>query len=266
MSAAAKHRDAIVQSAIELFRKQGYAGTGLNEILEASGAPKGSLYYYFPNGKISIGVEAIHHAGSKVAATLEALAKHTKSPSDLVKQYCDRLAGWMKSSGYQDGCPITTTLLELASAQEEIRAAGLAAFDSWAGIIEQALVHSKVEQGRARRLSTVAIAAISGALVQARVQKSGKPLLDAGAELEMLFTGPARITGDVAFAHRCQSANRPAAWVTRRDKHSGAVLIVRLSVPLLPFGLAMPNGREGSETLSPRSGDEPYKSHVPDYF
>jgi TetR/AcrR family transcriptional repressor of lmrAB and yxaGH operons len=65
MSAAAKHRDAIVQSAVALFRKQGYAGTGLSDILGASGAPKGSLYYYFPNGKISIGVAAIEFAGTR---------------------------------------------------------------------------------------------------------------------------------------------------------------------------------------------------------
>ena len=58
MARKAKHRQAIVDAAVALFRKQGYAATGLNEIVEASGAPKGSLYYYFPKGKASIAVAA----------------------------------------------------------------------------------------------------------------------------------------------------------------------------------------------------------------
>ncbi|MGE6496896.1 TetR/AcrR family transcriptional regulator [Cupriavidus metallidurans] len=187
MSAAAKHRDAIVQSAVALFRKQGYAGTGLSDILGASGAPKGSLYYYFPNGKISIGVAAIDFAGNKVAATLEELARQSDSPSRLITQYCGLLAGWMKQSEFRDGCPITTTLLELAPEHEDIRQAGEAAFGAWAHIIEQALLRSEVEASRAHRLSRMAMATISGALVQMRVQKSATPLLDAAAELELLF-------------------------------------------------------------------------------
>ena len=44
-------RTRIVEAAARLFQSQGYAGTGLTEILRASKAPKGSLYHYFPNGK-----------------------------------------------------------------------------------------------------------------------------------------------------------------------------------------------------------------------
>jgi hypothetical protein len=44
-------RDQIIQAACTLLEKQGYPATGLNEIVRESGAPKGSLYYYFPDGK-----------------------------------------------------------------------------------------------------------------------------------------------------------------------------------------------------------------------
>ena len=62
MPAVPKHRKPIVDAAVTLFRRQGYAGTGLNDIVDTSGAPKGSLYHYFPDGKASIAVAAVEEA------------------------------------------------------------------------------------------------------------------------------------------------------------------------------------------------------------
>jgi TetR/AcrR family transcriptional repressor of lmrAB and yxaGH operons len=42
-------REKILKTASELMEKQGYHGTGLNEIIQTSGAPKGSLYYWLRN-------------------------------------------------------------------------------------------------------------------------------------------------------------------------------------------------------------------------
>src|SRR3546814_13033927 len=64
---------------IWLFRQHGYAATGLNELVEASGSPKGSMYHYFPDGKPSIATAAVEEAGRRVVETLEALAADRKS-------------------------------------------------------------------------------------------------------------------------------------------------------------------------------------------
>ena len=60
-------RERLLDSAVDLLQRQGYRGTGLNELLERSGAPRGSLYHYFPGGKEQIGAEAIARAGGQVA-------------------------------------------------------------------------------------------------------------------------------------------------------------------------------------------------------
>ena len=57
MPAVPKHRQPIINAAVTLFRRQGFARTGLNDIVDVSGAPKGSLYHYFPDGKSSIAVK-----------------------------------------------------------------------------------------------------------------------------------------------------------------------------------------------------------------
>jgi len=59
MGKAAIHKASLVRAAMRLFRRQGFASTGLQQILSASGAPKGSLYHYFPNGKEALGAAAI---------------------------------------------------------------------------------------------------------------------------------------------------------------------------------------------------------------
>ena len=56
--------DQIILVTCTLLEKQGYPATGLNEIVKESGAPKGSLYYYFPDGKEQIVSEAVLFAGS----------------------------------------------------------------------------------------------------------------------------------------------------------------------------------------------------------
>ena len=65
-------RARILLTMARLIEKQGYHATGLNEIIRESGAPKGSVYYYFPGGKEQIGAEAILEAGKIIAARLRA--------------------------------------------------------------------------------------------------------------------------------------------------------------------------------------------------
>jgi TetR/AcrR family transcriptional repressor of lmrAB and yxaGH operons len=178
--AAAKHRERLVQTAVRLFRRQGYASTGLQQILEESGAPRGSLYHYFPGGKESIGEAAVVRAGRQVAEMLEGLAAAHRAPSAFVKAYCRQYADWMEESGFRAGCPLATTLLETAPVSEPITAAGLEAVESWtrivAGVFERAGSPPRV----ARRRAEFTVAALEGALVLARVTRSREPILNVG--------------------------------------------------------------------------------------
>src|ERR1700743_3689083 len=120
MPAIPRHRQPIINAAVTLFRRQGYTRTGLNDIVDFSGAPKGSLYHYFPLGKSSIAVAAVKEAGSRVAATLIKLAGECRSSGELLRRHAQLLAGWMQASGFRDGCPITTVLLELAPRDRDV--------------------------------------------------------------------------------------------------------------------------------------------------
>ncbi len=67
MAKVSSAREDLIDAAVELFRARGYEGVGVAELLEKSGAPRGSLYFHFPGGKEEIGVEAVKRVGEVVA-------------------------------------------------------------------------------------------------------------------------------------------------------------------------------------------------------
>ncbi len=148
MSAPPKHRGAIVRAAATLFRRNGYAATGINEIADLAGAPKGSLYHYFPDGKDAIGEAAVRFAGKGLVVTMEKLEAEHKSAAHMIQAYCRLLAGWMAKSGFKDGCPISTTLLESAPQSERIAQAGREAFAAWGGVIARVADPRRIFQNR----------------------------------------------------------------------------------------------------------------------
>ena len=172
MSAPPRHRGAIVRAAATLFRRNGFAATGINEIAEA----------------------AVRFAGAGVVATLEKLEKEHDSASAMIRAYCRLLAGWMAKSGFRDGCPISTTLLESAPQSAALAAAGREAFAGWCAVIARALVRDGFGKAEAKRHSTLAVSAIEGALILARVEGSAAPIDDVAKSLAgaLQFRAPAR--------------------------------------------------------------------------
>ena len=113
-----------------------------------------------------------------MVATLEKLELEHKTAAAMVGAYCRLLAGWMAKSGFRDGCPISTTLLESAPQSAGIALAGREAFAAWRAVIARALLRDGFSKQEARRLSTLAVSSIEGSLILARVESSGEPIED----------------------------------------------------------------------------------------
>jgi TetR/AcrR family transcriptional repressor of lmrAB and yxaGH operons len=178
---AAQHKQNLVRTAMRLFRRQGYASTGLQQIVAESGAPKGSLYHYFPSGKEALGAAAVELAGGLMGETLAELAARHPKPRPFLRAWCRTLAGWMEESGFRSGCPIATTLLENAPQSPSITAAGRRAVDGWIEIVAGVLAKGGLAPREARSRAQLAIAAIEGALILARIRRSTRPILDVAA-------------------------------------------------------------------------------------
>jgi len=192
MAAEPRHRGRIVRTAAMLFRRNGYAATGTNEIVAVSGAPKGSLYHYFPAGKAEIAAEAVTYAGGVVEATLKALTGEHATAASAIRAYGHLLKGWFARSGYREGCPIATTVLELAPDAARVADAGQAVYRTWTALFAAALIRDGVAAERAAALARTAIAAFQGALILARVERDAAPIADVTAEIAALFDSVSR--------------------------------------------------------------------------
>jgi TetR/AcrR family transcriptional regulator, lmrAB and yxaGH operons repressor len=187
MAREAKHRDKIVRATAELLRRRGFAATGINEITELSGAPKGSLYHYFPGGKEEIAAEAVRYAGERVRATITELVATHKSPAETVRAYGILLGGWLAQSGFVDGCPISTALLEAGPNERAIVDAGRTAFAAWVEAFALGLVGAGASPDAAERAARAAVMLLEGALIFARVERSDAAIVTAVEEAARLF-------------------------------------------------------------------------------
>jgi TetR/AcrR family transcriptional repressor of lmrAB and yxaGH operons len=163
---------------MRLFRRQGYASTGLQQIVAESGAPRGSLYHYFPSGKEALGESAVAMAGGMIREMLSDLAARHGEPREFLRAYCRVMAGWMEESGFHSGCPVATTLLETAPQSPAITAAGRRAVDGWIDVIGGVLERGGMQRREARSRAQLVVAAMEGALILSRIRLSTRPILD----------------------------------------------------------------------------------------
>ena len=176
MARTGQHRGRLLQAAVRLFRQKGYAASGLSEILAISGAPRGSLYHYFPGGKEEIGAEAVRSAGRAVEKTLTDLVQHTAGSNEFIIAYTAQLGAWIAASDYRDGCPVATTLLETTPRSERIAAAGREVIESWTNAIAVAFRRDGFDEPASRKQALLLISTIEGALLMARVLRDTAPL------------------------------------------------------------------------------------------
>ena len=80
-------RGLILNTAAVLFRNKGYHATGLNEIIRESGAPKGCLYYHFPQGKEQLAQEAIKVVGLEIQAKMEKVFQVYDEPVEAIQEF-----------------------------------------------------------------------------------------------------------------------------------------------------------------------------------
>ncbi len=178
---AAATRERIVEHSAELFRRQGFAGTGVKQIVAEASAPFGSLYHFFPGGKEQLGEETIRWSGAIYAQLIDAFFQPGGDPVAATRDFFAAAAQTLRDSDYADACPIATVALEVSSTSEPLRQACADVFDSWIDGAARRLAECGIARKRARELALSMLASLEGAFVLARALRSTEPLDVAGA-------------------------------------------------------------------------------------
>jgi AcrR family transcriptional regulator len=169
-----------MDSTAELFRRQGYAGTGIKQIANTASAPFGSLYHFFPGGKEQLGEEVIRWSGGLYLQLFATIAAQAPDALTAVADFFSGAAETLRETDYADACPIATVALEVASTNEPLRAATAEVFDSWIDAATAYFRAAGIADAQARGLAFCMLSLLEGAFVFSRAMRSTEPLERAG--------------------------------------------------------------------------------------
>ena len=170
-------RERMVVSAALLIRERGAHPTAIADVLEHSGAPRGSAYHYFPGGRTQLLCEAIDYAGEHVAARIAKAARGIDALDALVESYRRQLI----LTNFRAGCPIVAVAVEAGDPDKRDQATPVidraaAAFARWIDLTAQLFVADGIAAARADELAMLMTTALEGAIVVARASRDVKPL------------------------------------------------------------------------------------------
>jgi TetR/AcrR family transcriptional regulator, lmrAB and yxaGH operons repressor len=175
----------MIETTAGLVHRRGYHGTSLNEILEESGAPRGSLYYHFPGGKEQLVLVATRQGVARITQFLKEIFTEAPDAAEAVRAFIEAAAHELRDSGFVFGCPVAPIILDSpeSSALAEICREGL---EEWRRVLVEGLGSAGIERGRARSLATMVVCGLEGGLILARARRDIAPLDAVAEELALI--------------------------------------------------------------------------------
>ncbi|OJZ71669.1 TetR family transcriptional regulator [Mycobacterium paraffinicum] len=183
-----RSRAALIDTAATLFRRQGYAATGLNQILEEAGVKPGSLYHHFPQGKQQLAAAVVETEGAGIEQLLRRFLATGRPAADIVDRWIDVLAAGL-AGDRRDGCPIEPVATESVHASALVREASARAFTGWCAAVEERLRSDGWAAAESKDVALAVISLIEGALMLSRISGDAAALDAAKPAARTLLRG-----------------------------------------------------------------------------
>ncbi|KXO88905.1 TetR/AcrR family transcriptional regulator [Tsukamurella pseudospumae] len=183
-------RAKLVIGAADMLRRRGFAAASVREVAKRSGAPLGSTYHYFPEGKAELAAEAVRLADRITVQMLtDSLAE---GPVRGLAAFVDTWRMILVDSDFEAGCPVVAVAVDASPDAAAPRAAAATAFEGWAGRIADALADAGVAATEARTLAALIVTSVEGAVVVCRATRSTATLDDVGVALDRVVAAALR--------------------------------------------------------------------------
>lgn len=174
-------REKMVEAASKLFQLRGFHATGLNEILKESQSPKGSLYYYFPNGKEELALAAIELASNTIQSKIKASLSIHSDPILAIQNVIKDMQIAIDQNGKLKDVSLSLLALETYLSSEMLREACKVSFINLESVYTEKLIESGMCLPTAQKLGMVIQAMIEGAITIS-ITKKDTTTLSAVAE------------------------------------------------------------------------------------
>ncbi len=191
----ASTRSRLITAANEAMRARGYRGTSVKDVLAVAEAPAGSLYHHFPGGKPELAAAAVRDSGAVYGELYEAIAD---AAPDVATGFADFFAGAtevLAAGDFLDVCPIGTIAGEVASSDDDLRAATDDVFRAWTAAAARRLRDAGLADEDATAVATTAIAALQGGFILARARRDADLLRTVGGQVAALVTAALATVG-----------------------------------------------------------------------
>ncbi|HWL86242.1 MAG TPA: TetR family transcriptional regulator C-terminal domain-containing protein [Polyangiaceae bacterium] len=173
-------REKLLSAGLDTLHRRGFNGSGVQEITDAAGVPKGSFYNHFES-KEALGAEVIDRCFQTTSARRAILSDESLSPLERLRRYFDGLAAALEAAEFAYGCLLGNFSAELADQSRLVRDRLSSVFAAWTRAIE-GCIRDAQRAGEVRKdmdaatLAAFLINAWEGAVLRARVEKHAAPL------------------------------------------------------------------------------------------
>ncbi len=178
-------RASMVRSAASLIRTRGVNATSFSDVLADSGAPRGSIYHHFPDGKEQLAGDAIRWTSDRVLAHQRGCRATT--PAGVLDCFIDMWRQVVLASGGAAGCVVAGVAIDTVAGDRPLIDVVRATFRSWVDLLTEQLVAVGVPGRRAARVALAVVAGMEGALILCRAEGNSVPLETVAAELKRLL-------------------------------------------------------------------------------
>ncbi|GAB3127243.1 TetR/AcrR family transcriptional regulator [Tsukamurella serpentis] len=165
----------LVNTALNLVGRHGFADAGLAELTAQSHASKNSLYQYFPGGKAELVEASTSLAGRRLLRYIDA-ATSKGQPNEWIGRFIELWKRVLVRSEFQVGCPLLAAAL--ADGEPRVQDAATAAYTECERRFAAALVDYGVQEEGALVFASVFMSSIEGAVARARAARDIYPLTD----------------------------------------------------------------------------------------
>jgi TetR/AcrR family transcriptional repressor of nem operon len=171
----------MVKAGAEIMHRKGFLGAGLQEILDAAEAPRGSFYHYFKSKEDFALAIVDYHAANFSSLAQRFLAKDGLTPMARLRGFFEWFREVYAEKGYTCGCPFGNMAQEMADLSEPLRARLNKRIDDIATFMQN-LIKAGQEAGEVKaeldsqETAYFLVAAWQGTLIRMKVAKSPEPI------------------------------------------------------------------------------------------
>lgn len=171
-------RASMVLTAARWLPQRGMAAVNLIEVARAVGAPRGSIYHYFPGGRDQLLREALALAGNTGLRMVEKALRQSSTPDEFVQAFFS--AGRQQvEGGFSGGCPVGAAVLSSQTESKDFEAALQDIFASWLAALSAAFESlGATSPSEAEKWASCSLVSLEGALVCAKGARGAQGAAD----------------------------------------------------------------------------------------